>query len=98
MQHKVFYAPVSEAIEKLRSQGYVLDFNAEGSHLVCNGKRFHAGDFEVGDIYRYEGDSDPGDEAIVYAITSVSGEKGVLVSSYGMDDDISPELLKKLHF
>jgi hypothetical protein len=39
--------------------------------------------FRFRSIYRYEGDSNPDDSAIVYAITSKSGSRGMLLDSYG---------------
>ena len=99
MRHKVFYAPVSEAIEKLREQGYTSDFSIQENNLLCEGEKYNPSAFEIGDIYRYEGDSDPGDEAVVYAIESTTGKKGVLVTGYGLSsDEVSPELLKKFTF
>ena len=35
--------------------------------------------FEIVHVYRYEGETDPGDEATVYGIKSSTGEKGVFV-------------------
>jgi hypothetical protein len=32
--------------------------------------------YEIKHIYRYEGNTDPGDEAVVYGIQSKSGKKG----------------------
>jgi len=61
-------------------------------------QKFNADDFDIVDTYRYEGNSDPGDEATVYAIQSKSGVKGTLVTGYGVSaEDTSPELMKKLH-
>jgi hypothetical protein len=33
--------------------------------------------YEIKHIYRYEGNTDPGDEAVVYGIQSKSGKKGL---------------------
>ena len=47
--------------------------------------------------YRFEGMSDPGDNSIVYAISAVTGEKGVLVDAYGMySENMTPEMIRKL--
>jgi hypothetical protein len=49
------------------------------------------------EIYRYEGDTDPADEATVYGIASKSGIKGILVTGYGASGDtMSEEILAKL--
>ena len=59
--------------------------------------RFDINDFEIVEVYRFEGNSDPADEAIVYAIESVTGVKGVLVSGYGISaEGMSAEMAKKL--
>lgn len=97
MQKKVHYATVSEAIEKLREQGFTHDFNIEEDCIICSVDKIHANDFEIVDVYRYEGDSDPGDEATVYAIASKAGLKGILVTGYGMSADaFSTTILDKL--
>jgi len=97
MQHKTHYDTVSKAIEELRKQGYTTDFNIDENSITCGDGKFGADDFEVVDVYRYEGDSDPGDEAAVYAIRSSMGLKGILVTGYGASADIaSEEILEKL--
>ena len=97
MQHKTHYDTVSKAIEELRKQGYTTDFNIEENSITCSDGKFGADDFEVIDVYRYEGDSDPADEAAVYAIRSSTGLKGILVTGYGASvDTASDEILEKL--
>jgi hypothetical protein len=98
MQHKTHYATVSEALELLRKQGFTVDFNLEENCIACANGKFDADSFEIVDVYRYEGNTDPADEATVYAIQSNTGVKGVLVTGYGANaDNVSPEILKKLH-
>ena len=95
---KMHYATVSEAIEALRKQGFTTDFNLEKNCIVCHPEKFDPDDFEIVDVYRYEGNSDPADEATVYAIESKTGLKGVLVTGYGISTDtMSTEILNKLH-
>ncbi len=69
------YATVSKALEELAQKGFTTDFNRDEQRIVD-----HQDDFEIVHIYRYEGESDPGDEATVYGIRSKSGEKGVFVA------------------
>ncbi len=95
--HKTHYDTVSKAIQQLRAQGYTVDFNIKNDHIVCNHEEFNADNFDVVDVYRYEGNSDPGDEAAVYAIKSANGLKGILVTGYGASADVSsPSILEKL--
>lgn len=99
MKPRVYYEPVSVAIEKLRQKGFTVDFNLEKNCIVCHPEKFDPDDFEVVEIYRYEGNTDPADEATVYGIQSNTGMKGVLVTSYGAQtDSMSQAILEKLKF
>ena len=97
MDNQLHYGTVSEAINSLRKQGFTVDFNLDENCIVCDIEKFEADDFEIVDVYRYEGNSDPADEAAVYAIQSRTGLKGILVTAYGTYASSKSEaLLKKL--
>ncbi|MDB4924129.1 phosphoribosylpyrophosphate synthetase [Mucilaginibacter sp.] len=99
MKQKFHYATVTEAIEQLRKQGFTLDFNLKENQLLIGEQAYPADEFEIVDLYRYEGASDPGDEATVYALASPAGVKGILVTGYGASSDpIATETLNKLHY
>lgn len=76
MKQQFHYATISEAVEQLHQQGYTLDFNLKEDRLIADGQEYHAEDFEIADLYRYEGASDPADEATVYALVSVQAYGG----------------------
>jgi hypothetical protein len=98
MKDNFHYATVSEAINNLRLQGFTIDFNLEKNCIASSTEKLNPDEFEIVDVYRYEGNSDPGDEAVVYAIESKSGLKGILVMGYGLSaDDVDAAVLKKLH-
>lgn len=83
-------ATVSEVLSELKKQGYTIDFNLHDNCLLCHGNslQIHPDDFVVDKHYRFEGPSDPGDEAIVYAISSERHNlKGTLVNGYGIYSD-----------
>lgn len=82
------YATVSVAIEELRDKGYTEDFNITENWLTYHSGQFAHDEFEISDIYFYEGESNPDDKATVYGIVSTSGVKGVLVT--GNDTDLDP--------
>ena len=69
------YATVSKALEELTEKGFTVDFNIQDKRIIDS-----PDEFEIVHVYRYEGDSDPGDEATVYGIESSTGEKGVFVA------------------
>lgn len=96
MTRNVYYSTVSEAIRKLKEKGFEEDFNLGDNCIVCKGGSFSPKDFEILEIYRYEGQTDPADEATVYGIESSTGLKGVLVTGYGATADLSGEILTKL--
>ena len=60
------YETLSEAITDLQKRGFTKDFNVDKSNI-------ESGEFEIVEYYRFEGDSDPADEAVVYAIESTHG-------------------------
>lgn len=94
------YDTMSEAVNDLQKRGYVHDFNLEEEWVECiqNKCRLRADEFEIDEVYRFEGDTDPGDSNIVYAISSkLDDTKGVLVNAYGVySDTTSAELVAKL--
>jgi hypothetical protein len=99
MTNHYHYETPSEAINALRSMGYHVDFNLENNCITSDGNKFGAEHFHITETYRYEGNSDPADEATVYGIESNTGLKGILVTGYGISEDsISTEILRKLSF
>lgn len=91
------YDTVTEAVTGLKKRGFTMDFNLEENCIVCDNDKYDPEDFEIVEVYRFEGNSDPADEAVIYAIESKNGEKGILVSGYGISADaISSEMAKKL--
>lgn len=91
---------LSEVTNLLKKRGYTTDFNLRHNHLECvsNHLKVFPGEFIVDKHYRFEGESDPADEAIVFAISSPKHDlKGVLINGYGVSSDsISDEMIKSL--
>ncbi|MDX1604424.1 MAG: phosphoribosylpyrophosphate synthetase [Salinimicrobium sediminis] len=91
---------VSQTLNMLRLDfGYEEDFNLLDEKLKTPGEReeFLSQDFVVDEVYRFEGPSNPGDEATIYAITTSKGRKGVLLDGYNYTSgQVSEELLQKL--
>lgn len=91
---------LSEVLNKLKKEGYNVDFNLSDNCLVCHGNslKIYPEEFVVDRHFRFEGMSDPGDEAVVYAISSEKHQvKGTLVDGYGIySDGVSSELVRAL--
>lgn len=94
------YGTLSQAINKLKlEEGYEHDFNFMDEEIELKSKKekFGVEEFEVDKVLRFEGMSNPDDNAILYAITTTNGRKGVLIDGYGISGgQISKELMKKL--
>ncbi|MGQ7947434.1 hypothetical protein [Flavobacterium sp. WC2509] len=82
------YATVSKALNELKEKGFTVDFNIQESKIINN-----PNDFEIVHIYRYEGETDPGDEATVFGIKSITGEKGVYVAGLSAFADKSAAMV-----
>jgi hypothetical protein len=86
------YTTVLEALDDLKEKGFTHDFNLQQEAIKANP---HA--YSVEHVYRYEGDTDPSEESVVYGITSNSGEKGVFVSGFSANsDNEAAQVLEKL--
>lgn len=94
------YDTVSETLSALKLRGFEKDLVLLFDGVQCNssGRLLTVEDFEIVEHYRFEGDTDPGDESIVYAIQSKDGTiKGTLVSAYGTySEAMSESLIQKL--
>ncbi len=89
---------LTEVVNHLRTLGYVDDLNLETNSLVCLNQRLLHDEFSIDKVYRFEGDSDPADEATVYAISSSRyGIKGILVNGAGIyTNELTDEMLSAL--
>lgn len=94
------YGTLSQAINKLKlEEGYEHDFNLLDEQIEIKSKNesFGVEEFDVDKVLRFEGMSNPDDNAILYAITTTNGRKGVLVDGYGISSgQVSDEMMKKL--
>jgi hypothetical protein len=82
MSQMYHYATVSKALDDLNENGYTYDFNLHSDDIIKNPQHY-----EIEHIYRYEGDSNPDDEATVYGIKSSSGKKGVFVAGFSANSE-----------
>lgn len=96
-----YYGTLSETINALNALGYTLDFNIHESCLVCHDAQVQLSpsDFEIDKVYRFEGSTNPEDQSILYAISSLKHNvKGLLVNGYGISaDDYASDLVNKLN-
>ena|SRR6478672_11248218 len=91
------YNTVSDAVRSLREDGFTADFNLDGGSICLNGKHFTAKNLKAVIVYRYEGASDPADEATVYGLETAEGIKGILVTGDEISEIESVSILTMLH-
>ena len=84
---------VIDALNLLEVEGFTASFGLRGTLLACGvcGATHTTTAFQVVRVYRFEGPSDPDEEAVVYGLVCpVCGSAGAFVSSYGPGAD--PEI------
>ena len=69
---KESYGTLSQTINALIKLGYNHDFNIQEECLVCHqiNKTLSPEDFQIDKVYRFEGETNPDDQSILYAISS----------------------------
>jgi hypothetical protein len=92
------YDTVSEALADLKSRGFQYDFNIKNDCFYCPNlqREYEPRQLQVKETYRFEGDTDPGDEAVIYAIATDDGVQGTFVNGYGTYADSESEALLHL--
>ncbi len=94
------YDTVVYALNGLKARGYTVNFNIAFDKLMCTDNKIclNPNEFEIVEVHRFEGETNPADEDVVYAVESKDGSiKGVITSAFGMyADSASTAMLKKL--
>lgn len=81
--------PLSKVLENLAEKGYGKEFviSEKGAQLDPSGKVYQPEQLKIIKIYRFEGESDPADMAVIYAINAPDGIHGHLMNAYGTYSD-----------
>jgi len=94
------YYTITEALTDLPQRRYTATFKLRTDRLLWEDKqiRLSPDEFNIDELYRFEGITDRFDETIVYPVSSIDGLlKGTLVNAYGpYADTASAELVSKL--
>jgi hypothetical protein len=82
---------IASSINKLVLEGYTEDFKATETGLLSlkSNRVYSPAQVHVVDFFRFEGESDPADNSILYAIETDDGKKGILSDAYGPYADIN---------
>jgi len=86
-----FMNTLTSCVNKVVKDGYTDNFKVteQGLYASSNEKTYSPDQISVINFYRFEGQSDPGDNAIMYVIETSDGLKGTLIDAYGAYSDNS---------
>jgi hypothetical protein len=76
-------------INKMVKEGYTENFKVtkQGLYAPSRDRNYQPEEINVTNFYRFEGESDPGDNSILYVIITADGVKGTLLDAYGAYGD-----------
>jgi len=95
---KPYYDGLTEALDDLKERGFTHDVMIQEDCIKLRGLNLslQPEDFEIVEVHRFEGMTDPDDSSVVYAIQSRDGLKGVLVDAYGAySDSLKTEMIAR---
>lgn len=93
------YNTMVEAVEALKKRGFSqnMSVNEDGKLALTDGKTFPPDEVTLVEYHRFEGETNPSDSSIVYAVESTSGAKGTVVDSYGAEgSEITSKFMNKV--
>lgn len=76
-------------LNSLVASGFETQFKAisKGLRSLTTGAIYKPDEVKILNFYRFEGESDPADNSILYAIETINGERGTLTDAYGPYSD-----------
>lgn len=86
MQDKEELTSQTRTEAKLKKEGFTQDFRVNEQGQLCSmtdDKSYGVNDVKIVDFFRFEGETNPDDMAILYAIECNDGVKGTISNSYG---------------
>lgn len=81
---------LSQVMERLRERGIHREFRMNEScemKYEDSDKNYQPHELTILKTYRFEGDSNPDDSAVLYVLEDNSGNKGIIIDSYGADSN-----------
>jgi hypothetical protein len=84
-----FMKSLATCLNRMVKEGYTEDFQIteQGLESLHRHHNYSPEQIEVVNFFRFEGESDPDDNAILYVIETNDGTKGTLIDAYGVYND-----------
>lgn len=86
-------------MQKANEKGFERDFliTEHGLNWRGGNQFYRPEEVVIEDFYRYEGKSDPDENAILYLMVTKDGQKGVFATSFGIyADPVATEFILKI--
>src|SRR4051812_38517146 len=80
---------LATCLQRVVTEGYTEDFKItdEGLETQHKPSSYKPEEIQIVNFFRFEGESDPDDNAIMYVIETNDGTKGTLIDEYGVYND-----------
>ena len=84
-----FMNTLSACVNQMVSEGYRECFKvtSRGLYSTSRSRYYRPEQVQIVDVQRFEGQSDPGDNAIMYSVETSDGLKGTVIDAYGAYSD-----------
>lgn len=80
---KEYRDPLTEKLEELQKEGFTHQFDLKDGALQADGQKYSADQLEIVEEYRFEGESNPDDLSVLYAVKADDGTQGTVIDAYG---------------
>jgi hypothetical protein len=93
------YDTLADATSDLLKKGYTFNFQVSETGRLTDHKtlEFDPPEVMLREIHRFEGMTNPADSSILYAVETRSGEKGIVIDSYGADgSEVTSDFMNKV--
>jgi hypothetical protein len=79
------YETLTEALTDLNQRGFTYRFEIQKDSAKCieTGEIIQPSDIIIEEYHRFEGESNPDDMSVVYAVRAKNGLKGTFIDAYG---------------
>lgn len=79
---KLYFRTLSKAVDHYREAGYTFPF------VFTGGRPTSPEPWAIVEIHRFEGDTDPADNAVLFVLKHRNGkDKGLIINAYGSSSD-----------
>ncbi len=85
MENTPYYTSLVEAHQDLLTKGYDKNYKVTEAMTMEDGEghKYSPNQLSIDEFHRFEGDTDPADNSILYAVSANDGRRGTLVDAFG---------------